>query len=147
MADEAFINECKSELLIECYTMALKNESHYEIRSILEEKLHRLNSLQINRTEPKEPVVETTVMQKFCEITEALSQTDDSIDLNIYKTKIESMPECSEKHYLLAVVELAEGRDEQHRINASKQIAECLKYEPYNLVYRMLANILLEADN
>ena len=58
---------------------------------------------------------------------------------------VSSIPDCAEKNYILALLELRKGTNETQRLSALQYLSSALSEEPNDPRFRTLAQILRDA--
>jgi len=141
-------DELSDYLLKECYEISERFEPMENAKMILREK--RGGITLTNGVVPQDMSIGSTqsFMQTVSEVTYELAMEglDDRVNREFsQKHAVENMPDCAEKQYILALLELRNGTYETQRISALRYLKEALSKEPNDPRFIALAQVLSEA--
>lgn len=141
-------DDIKNYLLKECYDISERYESVEIPKMILREKSKNIEMIKGIIPQDSSYSSNKSYMQKVSEVMYELSMEG----LDAATTKdfplsyvVGSIPECAEKNYILALLELRKGTNETQRLSARQYLSSALSEEPNDPRFRALAQILRDA--
>lgn len=147
MGEQKTMTREQMSLLAECYVLAAENEPQEQIRRIIDDKARRLGGCPLaEEEEPPLPPPGPGILDGLMEELTVLSVSGSPDAWNELRKKGQELPECGEKYYFLALMDLHEGRDESHRLRAGRNLSLALGYAPDDPVYRMLSRVIAYAN-
>lgn len=135
-------------LLKECYEIAERYEPMEIPKMILREKSKNIKLLEEITPHDASLSSSKSYMQSVSEIMYELSMEGlggETINDFPLSHVVSSIPECAEKNYILALLELRRGTNETQRLSALQYLSSALSEEPNDPRFRALAQILKEA--
>lgn len=141
-------NDLKDFLLKECYDIAERYEPMEIPKMILREKSKNID-IEKDFLPPGSPLdSNNSYMQRVSEITYALSMealnSAISGDFPLIHM-LNSIPDCAEKYYIYALLELRKGTNEDQRTSALDYLISALDEEPNDPRFLALAQIIRES--
>lgn len=141
-------DDMKNFLLKECYDISERFESMEIPKMILREKSKNIEMIKGITPQDSSYISNKSYMQSVSEVTYELSMEGlDTVATKDFSLSyvVSSIPECAEKNYILALLELRKGTNETHRLSALQYLSSALAEEPNDPRFRALAQILRDA--
>lgn len=134
--------------LKECYELMDSSAQSIEVRTLSRKRLSNLH--EIGAGLPEEDTFSSidSVQSSLSLIRTALASEDVKTSTSAsfsQQTKINSLPESSEKNYLLALLALRGDTGNQGCLNALRFLERAIGEEPSNIIYRTLAEAIHRA--
>lgn len=135
-------------LIKECYEIAERFETMEIPKMILREKSKNIKLLEGIIPQDDSLCSSKSYMQSVSEVMYELSmeglggETKKDFPLSHV---VSSIPECAEKNYILALLELRRGTNEMHRLSVLQYLSRALSEEPNDPRFRALTQILRDA--
>ena len=140
--------DMKDYLLKECYEIAERFETKEISKMILREKIKNIGTAYEGNSQCDSDTSTDSYMQSISEIIRELSTEGLDVptaeDFRLSHI-VSSIPECAEKNYILALLELRRGTNETHRLAAIRYVESALAEELDDPRFRTLAEILKNA--
>lgn len=133
-------------LLKECYELAARVEKQDAAKRILQ---NRARGIDISAQQDQSICAPKTPMQIVSEVMSELSlegRSNAGYASVGSANKVEHLPDCGEKEFMLALLSLGTGTGEAQRLGALRYIRSALRYTPDDPRYIALATILQEQD-
>lgn len=141
-------DELRDFLIKECYEIAERFETMEISKMILREKSKNINLFEGITPQDVSISSSKSYMQSVSEVMYELSMEvfggETTKDFPLSHV-VSSIPECAEKNYILALLELRRGTNETQRLSALQYLLNALSEEPNDPRFRALAQILREA--
>lgn len=146
MKDSNKWDNIESSLLKECYTIAAQYETNSGARDILRSRGRKItipdgyvpDGNNLTRPYSTQQAVSNVI---YALTMEGTGMASDSFSL---QHELSVMPKCGDREYLLALMELRNGKSTSERLEALRHISLALSYSPNDPRYIALAEILLQ---
>lgn len=135
-------------LLKECYELAERFEPMEIPKMVLREKSKNIKLLDGITPQDASISSSKSYMQSVSEVMHQLSMEglgSDAVNDFSLSHVVSSIPDCAEKNYILALLELRRGTNETQRLSALQYLSSALSEEPNDPRFRTLAQILRDA--
>ena len=135
--------------LKECYELTAESATSEEVRILAQQRLRNL--ISISEGLPDSTAITytgITVQSSVSMIREALSNEDDSVPFtNGFPrlSEFNALPDSPVKQYFLALLSLRSDTGNQGCSNALRQLESAMNQEPWNIIYRTLAEAIYDA--
>lgn len=142
------VDNLRDFLLKECYELAERFEPMEIPKMVLREKSKNIKLLDGITPQDASISSSKSYMQSVSEVMHQLSMEglgSDAVNDFSLSHVVSSIPDCAEKNYILALLELRRGTNETQRLSALQYLSSALSEEPNDPRFRTLAQILRDA--